>query len=190
MRGRKHHIDILDRDPVVDLRVCDHPDCTGSGEFRAPKSREALGDYFWFCLDHVREYNKAWNYFAGMSDVEVERIVRKDTVWDRPSWPLGRWQVQEQRIRERLWRVHAAGTGRESWNGARKDHAERERTEEEKALAVFGLEAAADFVMVKARYKALVKRHHPDANGGSRESEEALKVINQAYAVLKASFAT
>ena len=79
----------MDRDPVVDLRVCDHPGCTETGEFRAPKSRETLGEYFWFCLDHVREYNKAWNYFAGMSDVEVERIVRKDTVWDRPELAPG-----------------------------------------------------------------------------------------------------
>jgi hypothetical protein len=82
-------------DPVFEAaadpptRVCDHPDCVAGGDFRAPKSRLDLRDYYWFCLDHVRAYNAAWNYYAGMSDAEIEAEIRCDTVWQRPSWRLG-----------------------------------------------------------------------------------------------------
>jgi hypothetical protein len=71
------------------MRTCDHPGCIGVGDFRAPKSRLDLHDYHWFCLEHVRAYNSAWNYYAEMSDVEIEAEIRHDTVWQRPSWRLG-----------------------------------------------------------------------------------------------------
>ena len=67
------------------MRSCDHPGCLGGGDFRAPKSRLDLHDYHWFCLEHVRAYNSAWNYYAGMSDAEIEAEIRHDTVWQRPS---------------------------------------------------------------------------------------------------------
>src|ERR1700732_1160584 len=70
-------------------RPCDHPGCLAGGDLRAPKSRLQLQDYYWFCLDHVRAYNSAWNYYAGMSDGEIEAEIRHDTVWQRPSWKLG-----------------------------------------------------------------------------------------------------
>src|SRR5580693_10074255 len=71
------------------MRACDHPGCIGVGDFRAPKSRLDLHDYHWFCLEHVRAYNSAWNYYAGMSETEIESEIRYDTVWQRPTWKLG-----------------------------------------------------------------------------------------------------
>ena len=73
------------------LQRCEHAGCQAEGLYRAPKSRERMNDYYWFCLDHVRDYNRAWDYYAGMTPVEIEAIVRRDTVWERPTWPLGRW---------------------------------------------------------------------------------------------------
>ena len=64
-----------DSDPQTAARRCDHEGCTNPGEFRAPRSRDTLKTYYWFCLDHVREYNKAWNFYAGMSRDDVERYV-------------------------------------------------------------------------------------------------------------------
>ena len=86
-------------------RRCDHPGCADAGEYRAPKSPDRLREYFWFCIDHVREYNKAWNFYAGLSELEIERMVRFDTVWQRQTWPLGRWGAQEQRLRDALRRL-------------------------------------------------------------------------------------
>ena len=74
---------------AVTQHCCEWIGCDRDGLYRAPRSRRELRQYWWFCLEHVREYNAAWNYYAGMSDNEVEADVRFDTVWQRPSWPLG-----------------------------------------------------------------------------------------------------
>jgi hypothetical protein len=158
------------------------------GEFRAPRGRDDLRTYYWFCLDHVRAYNASWNYYAGMSEAEVEAEIRADTTWQRPSWPLGSWHSH---LRGRR-RVHdpygvfedEAEAARAQARAKKPDPA---RTEHEKALAVLQLTGEATTATIKTRYKELVKRHHPDANGGDRASEERLKVINQAYSTLMRS---
>lgn len=179
------------------VRGCDHPGCERAGEFRAPKGRERLREYFWFCLDHVRAYNKAWDYCAGMSAEEVEALLRTDTCWQRPTWPLGDWRTETD-LRDRARRAFGLGGEPHAGNGTGRDesranggagHPPRPRTEEEQALDVLDLNGPVDFATIRARWKTLVKRHHPDANGGSREAEEKLKRINRAYGTLKASYA-
>ena len=67
-----------------ELSLCAWPGCTKKGEHKAPVSRDNLREYCYFCLEHVRIYNRAWNYYEGMSDSEVETAVRSDTVWKGP----------------------------------------------------------------------------------------------------------
>jgi len=176
------------------VRPCDHPGCIGGGDFRAPKSRLHLHDYYWFCLEHIRSYNSAWNYYAGMSDSEIEAEIRHDTVWQRPSWRLGdrHGPGYAGRIRDHFG---VFSSGRESardhrrQNGdGRQDAVRRVLSAREQALAVFEIEPPFTPVRLKARYKELVKLHHPDAHGGDKAAEEKLKIINQAYATLKASY--
>jgi hypothetical protein len=167
-------------------RRCEHADCAEEGAFRAPAARDRLNDYVWFCLEHVRAYNRAWDYFAGMSEIEIEHQRRSDTVWQRPSWPFG--QFGERADFHGGYRVHDGfDTFWESECASAKP--EKPRTEEERALAAFDLREPVSFQDVKARYKDLVKKLHPDTNGGDPEAEERLKTINQAYAALKMSFA-
>src|SRR5262249_48316463 len=71
-------------------RGCEMPGCEAPGEYRAPKDRRNLKDYWWFCLEHVRAYTSTWHYYRGMSPAEIEAQLRADTAWQRPSWPLGR----------------------------------------------------------------------------------------------------
>jgi hypothetical protein len=66
------------------------PGCGAQGEYRAPKSRQNLQEYWWFCLEHVRAYNGSWDFYKGMSPGQIEAQLRADTAWQRPSWPLGR----------------------------------------------------------------------------------------------------
>ena len=87
--GANRSIPFFAAEPVPPARLCDHPGCEAGGDFRAPRSRLELDRYYWFCLDHVRAYNVAWNYYAGMSESEIEAEIRRDTVWQRPSWKLG-----------------------------------------------------------------------------------------------------
>lgn len=167
-------------------RACDHPDCDGAGIFRAPKARERLTDYYWFCLDHVRNYNRAWNYYAGMDSAEIEAHIREDTVWQRPSWPMGQWRVFSERVYEATadgpFGYQFRSEPREDANGAG-----RPRTAEQEALDVLDLTRPVSLADLKARYKQLVKNLHPDLNGGDRMAEERLKIINLAYATLKQS---
>jgi DnaJ-domain-containing protein 1 len=156
-------------------RSCEWPGCPDDGDFRAPKSPNALREYRWFCLAHIRQYNASWNYYAGMSEAEVEAETRRDSVWRRPSWPFGG-----------AARIDGSGAPLGDPFGlfgeARADGGERPaRTAEERAMIVLDLNPPITTTAVKARYKELVKRHHPDANGGDKASEERFKQINSAY---------
>ena len=75
--------------PLPHQRVCEAPGCRLQGEFRAPRARDRLDEYRWFCLEHVRDYNKKWDYFAGLAADQIEAHIRADTTWRRPVWPLG-----------------------------------------------------------------------------------------------------
>jgi hypothetical protein len=187
---RRQPIDpILAIEPEVPVRACDHPGCDAGGDFRAPRSRLELNHYYWFCLEHVRAYNLAWNYYAGMNEGEVEAEIRRDTVWQRPSWKLGERYGPRPQFRDPFGfqeKYQQAKARRRAGHDAR-DPASRAMSAREQALAVFDLEPPLTADQLKARYKVLVKLHHPDANGGDKAAEEKLKIINQAYATLKAS---
>jgi hypothetical protein len=175
---------------------CQHPDCDLPGVYRAPKSRAHLNEYFWFCLDHVRDYNKAWDYYAGMSQAEIERQVRNDVVGQRPTWPLGKWGAHGPGGRTSAPRSafipDDVAEALDSAAQARKTRAREEQrrnsrlSKEEQALAVLELTAPVTMQEIRTRYRTLVKKLHPDANGGDKSAEEQLKVVNQAYSTLKA----
>jgi hypothetical protein len=164
-------------------RPCDHPGCRETGEFRAPRSRAELREYFWFCLDHVRSYNASWDFYRGMGPAEIEASRRADVVGGRPSWPLGArgprhfQDFGHEDLREALKRFFDL----DNEPSAKR----RPPTPEEEALAVLELDSGATAAEIKSRYKKLVKQHHPDANGGDRAAEDRLKSINQAYTFLK-----
>lgn len=169
-------------------RGCDHPDCAEAGDYRAPKSRHRLTDYYWFCLDHVRAYNKAWNYYQGLSDEEVESSVRADTVWQRRTRPIGSWRAREHWLREKVARgFHPDGPDMNERASAANGSKAGPASELDRAIALLELRHPLDLASAKSQYKVLVKRHHPDANGGDKEAEEKLKAINHAYGVLKAA---
>lgn len=162
-----------------------------SGEHRAPKSRESLRDYFWFCLGHVREYNAAWNYCDGMTVEEIDAAIRNDVVWGRPTWPLGMIRpgaaatdfndpfggFEEAAARE-TFRSRARREGQ-------RDGAAAPRGSELYYCRLLQLKHPVTLTALKARYKELVKRLHPDVNGGDKDAEDRLKEINEAYAALK-----
>jgi len=171
----------LDRNAPL-ARPCDHPGCRCAGEYRAPRSRDDLRNYYWFCLDHVRSYNASWNYYAGMNEAQIEAELRKDMVGHRPSWKFG------HRV---AWRFGNGGHEFGLFDFEEEPRAKsrtRPATQQELALETFDLTPPFTLAALKARYKQLVKLHHPDAHGGDKAAEEKLKIINRAYATLKASY--
>lgn len=180
---------------------CDHPGCTNEGSFRAPKGRGRERDYFTFCLDHVRAYNQSYNYFDGMSDNDVAAYQKDATIGHRPTWAMGVKSDTREAMRGArgnmkdnlsdpdrtvdpfsLFGAGLAGTGR----ARREEPRRRLPATALKALDTLGLDEGVDAVAIKARYKLLVKRFHPDTNGGDRSFEDRLQEILRAYNTLKA----
>jgi len=171
-------------------KVCDHPTCKEKAEHRAPKSPTELNDYYWFCFQHASEYNKAWNYYKGLTEDEIEREIQRDILGRRPTWPLG---MRVGRMAGRFGTIdddfnEATGLFDEDKKERAETRAKRgPRTAEERALQTLQLSGPVDMTDIKARYKALAKKYHPDANDGDPAAEDRLKAINEAYTVLKKS---
>jgi hypothetical protein len=177
--------------------ACEHPGCGVRGPYRAPKGRGQEGRYFQFCLDHVRAYNASYNYFAGMTDDAVAAYQKDAVVGHRPTWamgvnPAGRVQDGGGEAPARDWQYSdplGVLNGENLNKGRRRAPAEPKKPRHtgpvRRALDVLGLDETADGPAIKAQYKTLVKRFHPDANGGDRSFEERLRDIIKAHDTLK-----
>ncbi|GGE51753.1 molecular chaperone DnaJ [Agaricicola taiwanensis] len=176
-------------------RGCQHPGCKEPAEHRAPQGRDREGQYFWFCLDHVREYNKTYNYFSGMTDAAVAAYQKESIIGHRPTWTMGhngaKAKDPDARPRARSsehWDIKDPFNLFAQQRQAAPEPARRPvKNAERKALEVMNLDDQASAETIKARYKELVKRLHPDANGGDRGSEDKLRAVIQAYNYLKKS---
>lgn len=181
-----------DRVAVVRVRQCDNPNCNQRGEFRAPKSRYNIEDYYWFCLDHVRIYNASWDYYAGMSVDEIEEALRAGTTWERPTWPMGDRKI-ERKVRAAFKRVFddddIEGNAEHIHAKAQERGVDPRYAAQLNALRELGLAPPIDFEGIKKRYRDLVKAHHPDVQQNNEESEEKIKRLNSAFTVLKEFYA-
>jgi hypothetical protein len=178
---------------------CEWPGCNGAATHRAPKGRDREKEYWRFCLGHVREYNHSYNFFAGMSNDDIARYQKDAVVGHRPTWKMGmnggrpstrsysaRFQPNLDGADDPLNLFRHFGPGSD---GAGSDQRQREtrviRNAERRALDALGLDPGATTADIKLRFKMLVKRHHPDSNGGDRSTEDRLREIIQAYKYLK-----
>lgn len=176
---------------------CQWKGCEKPGAHKAPMGRGRDGQYYHFCVDHVRQYNHSYNYFDGMTDAEVDEFRKDAIVGHRPTWKAGAnaWAHGTRdgaRTAEAAERV-AASTARSAGRRARSsrsenfDYRRQLKPLERKALKTLDLGDEASREDIKSRFKELVKIHHPDANGGDSRSEEKLREIIQAYNHLKQS---
>jgi DnaJ domain len=191
-----------DRRVRAELPVCQWPGCEAPATHRAPKGRLRASEYWRFCLEHVREYNNSYNFFAGMSEDAITKYQKDAITGHRPTWKIGSVGGMGGR---RAARQGAGGfrdpdSGADDpfvlfgeagarWTGDARPAPEGRTilNAQRRAFNVLGLEADAKRADIKSKFKALVKRHHPDANGGDRGSEERLREIIQAYNYLKSA---
>ncbi len=192
--GRKSR-EQLDPDVEIGLRTasgpdgpcCEWPGCSAQGAYPAPQSRRELRRFVWYCLVHVREYNKNWNYFAGMDEDQIEAHRRADTTWHRPSWRFGATMGDDtDRFHDPFGFFRNGGPGH-SESEAQRGGARAALGKAGEMMAVLSLEIGFTLEELKRRYKTLVKRHHPDLHGGDPVAEERLKQINEAYSFLVAN---
>lgn len=179
----------------AEVETCEHTGCRSPGLYRAPKGRGQEGRYWRFCIDHVREYNKSYNYFAGMPDDAVMAYQKDDAIGHRPTWDMGvngRGRRKdggappgEFDYLDPLGVLRSAGPR----HAGRAPEPERPRRPAPvlRALETLDLDENVDAPTIKAKYKALVKRFHPDAHGGDRSFEDRLRDIIKAHDTLKAA---
>jgi curved DNA-binding protein CbpA len=182
-----------DRRPRKQTRVCAHKGCREEGAHRAPMGRGQEGKFLWFCIDHVREYNASYNYFSGMTDDAVASYQKDAITGHRPTWGLG-VNAARGRVRDSVnipkddvfdpFNLFGEERARQKAEETARE-AKRVHNALAKALDALGLEVSATAVEVKAKFKDLAKRYHPDSNGGDRSSEERLREVINAYKYLK-----
>lgn len=190
-------VDVLHLKPGE--KPCQWPDCRRAATARAPKSRERLNDFYDFCQAHAGEYNKGWNFYAGMSEGEVRAAQENEAMTGgRPTWEMkaGKFSREAAAFAAKMGTAQNSGAG--SWRdsfglfGRRGEQkagpaAEDRRVGklERSALADLDLEIGAGKTEIKARYHELLKRFHPDTNGGDRGAEAKLQRVIKAWKTLK-----
>jgi len=172
---------------------CVHPGCAAMGEFRAPPADgrrpgfNGPGEWRWLCLDHVRAFNAGYNYFSGMSPEEIDATQNPYAGWDRETRAFASaGGGQPPRWADFTDPLDAIGARfrRADAQGQREDG--RELSEQDrKSLRVLGLGTDADRRTLRRRYADLLRRYHPDHNGGHRDHEKALQAVIDAYTQLK-----
>ena len=174
-------------------RACDHPGCRRAAEARAPKSREMLNEHYWFCQPHAADYNRNWDFFAGMSEGQV-RKTQQDEMFTgrRPTWEMkaGRFSREAASFTAKFGRGEGYRDpfnlfGRGGPRPAPEPEAPKLGKIERNALAELDLEAGVEAAAIRARYTELLRRLHPDANGGDRAGEQRLQKVIRAYQSLR-----
>jgi hypothetical protein len=179
-------------------QVCQWSGCSKRGLYKAPKGRDREGQYYYFCREHVTEYNKSYNYFAGMNECEVEDYQKSASLGHRPTWSMGvsataaaAWEdlrdsLDKGQVHDPLHILNAI-RGKRRAAGTQSKEPQRRIVQKvgRKYLLALNLDENATPEEIRMQFKALVKLHHPDLNGGDRSSEERFREVIDAYNYLK-----
>jgi len=163
--------------------ICEWDNCEENGEFRAPLEKDNSRKFRWLCEEHIKLFNKSWNYFDGMQQNEIENFLKSDVTWHRPTQKFG--------SSDNFFSI--------LWNNALSDKfnffdqekivnnlKNRNLSEKDKdAFKIMGLEFNAEWPIIQKKFKTLVKKFHPDKNLGNKQFEDKLKKITLAYSHLK-----
>ena len=154
------------------IKYCEWKDCDNKGVYRAPKNRENLREFRWFCLDHIREYNNKWNYFSGLSQKEIEKELKADFTWHLPTWPMN--ESIKYTIEDDLDILKT--------NSNKKNKKTKIKNNKiTNAFKKLNLTLDSSLQDIKRQYKVLVKKYHPDTNNNNNKSNNKLIEINEAY---------
>ena len=166
--------------------ICDWNNCSVEGHYKAPKERDNSKNFRLLCLEHIKEFNKNWNYFSGMNDQEIIEFLRSDMIWHKPT--------QSFSSSDNFFKI--------LWNNALKDEMNKLNFNNEfnhmnkfkfnntdiKAFGILGVTVGLKWEKIKEKFKKLVKKFHPDMNAGNKKFENKLKIITLAYTQLKNTY--
>lgn len=176
--------------------TCEWAGCCNPATHRAPKSRFQEGQFWRYCFDHVREYNQSYNYFAGMPDDAVIAYQKDALTGHRPTWKMGQNGGNKRGARDKGHQPEGFADPFGMFGemgGAHRPEPEPAadsrmiRNAERRALETLGLDISVSAEEIKMRFKVLVKKYHPDVNGGDTSTEDRLRDVIQAYNHLKST---
>jgi len=162
--------------------ICDWNNCFNIGEYKAPVEKDNSKKYRLLCLNHVKEFNKNWNYFSGMDDDQILEFLKSDITWHKPT--------QSFTSSDNFFKI--------LWNNALNDEIDtckfkninqfKFNNNDIKAFSILGISVGLKWSKIQDKFKKLVKKFHPDMNSGNKNYEEKLKVITLAYTQLKNTY--
>ena len=163
--------------------ICEWDNCKESGKYKAPLERDNSKSYRWLCEEHIKSFNKNWNYFEGMSQKEIENFLKSDLTWHRPTQKFGSsdnfFNILWNNALSDKFNLFNENKIFNSLNGKHLNEKDKD------AFKIMGLEFNTDWPSVQKKFKTLVKKFHPDKNLGNKQFEDKLKKITLAYSHLK-----
>ena len=163
--------------------ICEWSNCDENGEFKAPLEKDNSKNHRWLCEEHIKLFNKNWNYFDGMGQNEIENFLKSDLTWHRPTQKFGSY--------DNFFNILWNNALNDKFNFFKQEKVvhnlnDRKLSEKDKdAFIILGLELNTSWPNIQKKFKTLVKKFHPDRNPGNREYEDKLKKITLAYSHLK-----
>ena len=164
--------------------ICEWSKCKKIGVYKAPVEKDNSKKYKLLCLEHIKAFNKSWNYFSDMNDQEIEHFIKSDLTWHKPTKSFG----SSENFFRILW-VNALDDKSSIFkNSVFKNFNRSKLSDKDKdALKILGLKNETNWSDIQKRFKMLVKKYHPDKNQGSKKYEDILKKITLAYSQLRLS---
>ena len=164
--------------------ICDWDKCKQIGLYKAPVEKDNSRKFRLLCLEHIKIFNKSWNYFSDMDESEIEYFIKSDLTWHKHTKSFS----SSENFFKILWQNtlddktnFLNNSGYENFKKARFSEKDRQ------ALEILGLKEETKWPDIQKKFKTLVKKYHPDKNQGSKKYEDLLKKITLAYSQLKVS---
>ena len=162
--------------------ICDWENCKEIGRYKAPVEKDNSRRFRFLCLNHIKIFNKNWNYFSDMSDEQVEYFIKSDLTFHKPT----RSFASSENFFKILWDNALENKANIFKNSHYKDFKKSKLSQKDRhALEILGLKSEAKWEDIQKKFKGLVKKYHPDKNQGSKKYEDILKKITLAYSQLK-----
>ena len=166
-------------------RKCYKDNCSKPGIYKAPKSKNEISNYIWFCEEHIKTYNKEWNYCKDMTQKEIEKHIQLDTIGWRPTWSFS--TTKKFRNFDKIFSNYF------EFFKKKKNHSKlnKKKTLLKDALKILNIDSTnINIEFVENKYKKLAKKYHPDKNKGDKKDQEKFKKINQAFEEIKKQLIT
>ena len=164
--------------------ICEWDKCSKTAMYKAPVEKDNSRKFRLFCLNHIKIFNKNWNYFSDMNENEIEYFIKSDLTWHKPTKSFG----SSENFFNILWGNALEDKFNIFKNSNHKDFKKTNLSEKDRyALEILGLKYETKWSDIQKKFKTLVKKYHPDKNHGSKKYEDILKKVTLAYSQLKLS---